>query len=176
VGSKVLNSASYGPLRAPSAVITNVGLAGEIPLKESASWTTPMDEPYNSYRRNAQGEGDSAFCAPDLKVSDLDVLYASCPNLDMSVTVGNAGCLGVGPGVNVSFYEKTLGYLGTVQTVGPLPAGASEKVGFKFNTDQKPSEIWAVVDEDDKMKGQLNECKEDNNKTPIELVCVPEPI
>jgi hypothetical protein len=82
---------------------------------------------------------------------------------------------GVGPGVNVSFYEKTLGYLGTAQTVGPLPAGASEKVGFVFNTDQKPSEIFAVVDEDDKMVGQLNECKEDNNKTPLALVCVPEP-
>jgi len=25
------------------------------------------------------------------------------------------------------------------------------------------------------MKGQLNECKEDNNKTPLALVCVPEP-
>ena len=58
------------------------------------------------------------------------------------------------------FYEKTLGYLGTAQTAGPLPAGASEQVAFKFVTDQKPSEIWAVVDEDDKMKGQLNECKE----------------
>ena len=122
-----------------------------------------------------QGEGDDAFCAPDLKVSDLDVVYESCPNLDMTVTVGNAGCLGVGPGVNVSFYEKTLGYLGTAQTVGPLPAGASEKVGFKFDTAQKPSEIWAVVDEDGMMKGQLNECKEDNNKTPTSLVCVPEP-
>ncbi|MBA3549606.1 MAG: hypothetical protein H0T76_24275 [Nannocystis sp.] len=115
------------------------------------------------------------FCAPDLKVSDLGVLYATCPSLEMTVTVGNAGCLGVGPGVNVSFYEKTLGYLGTVQTVGPLPAGGSEQVKFLFNTEQEPSEIYAVVDEDDKMMGQLNECKEDNNKTPLALVCVPEP-
>ncbi len=139
-------------------------------MAEQASWET-----YNSYRRNAQGASDDVFCAPDLKVSDLDVIYESCPALDMTVTVGNAGCLGVGPGVNVSFYEQTLGYLGTVQTVGPLPAGASEQVAFKFATDQKPSEIWAVVDEDDQMKGQLNECKEDNNKTPVTLVCVPEP-
>lgn len=144
-------------------------------MVEQASWATPADDPYNSYRRNAQGEGADVFCAPDLKVSDLSVVYASCPNLDMTVTVGNFGCLGVGAGVNVSFYEKTLGYLGTVKTQGPLAAGGSEQVPFVFNTDQEPSEIWAVVDEDDKMMGQLNECKEDNNKTPIALVCVPEP-
>ncbi len=60
--------------------------------------------------------------------------------------------------------------------VGPLPAGASEQVKFVFNTDQEPSTIWAVVDENAMMKGQLNECKEDNNKTPNTLVCVPEPV
>ena len=155
--------------------ITNVGLIGEIPTIEPPSWSTPMDEPYNSYRRNAQGEGDSVFCAPDLQVKDLGVVYESCPSLEMTVTVANLGCLGVGPGVKVSFYEQTLGYLGTVATVGALPAGASEQVQLNFVTDQKPSEIWAVVDEDDKMMGQLNECKEDNNKSPTELVCVPEP-
>ena len=155
--------------------ITNVGLIGEIPTIEPPSWSTPMGEPYNSYRRNAQGEGDSVFCAPDLQVKDLGVVYESCPSLEMTVTVANLGCLGVGPGVKVSFYEQTLGYLGTAVTVGPLPAGASELVQLKFVTDQKPSEIWAVVDEDDKMMGALNECKENNNKSPTELVCVPDP-
>lgn len=155
--------------------ITNVGLTGEIPVSEPPSWSTPKDEPYNSYRRNAQGEGESVFCAPDLQASNLNVVYDTCPTLDMTVTVANLGCLGVGPGVNVSFYEQTLGYLGTAVTVGPLPAGASEQVKLLFNTNQKPSEIWAIVDEDDKMMGALNECKEGNNKTPTELVCVPEP-
>ena len=155
--------------------ITNVGVLGEIPVVESDSWKFPMNAPYNSYRRNAQGEGESVFCAPDLQAKDLDVVYETCPELDMSVTVANLGCLGVGPGVKVSFYEQTLGYLGTVATVGPLPAGGSEQVKLLFKTDQKPSEIWAIVDDDDKMMGALNECKEDNNKTPTELVCVPEP-
>ncbi len=116
------------------------------------------------------------FCAPDLQVSNLEVVYDTCPTLDMTVTVANLGCLGVGPGVKVSFYEQTLGYLGTVATVGQLPAGGSEEVKLLFKTDQKPSEIYAVVDEDMQMMGALNECKEDNNKTPIELVCVPEPV
>ena len=176
VGSKALNSASQAPLLARSVVITNVGLTGDIPTVEPPNWSTPKDTPYNSYRRNAQGEGESVFCAPDLQVSNLEVVYDTCPTLDMTVTVANLGCLGVGPGVKVSFYEQTLGYLGTVATVGQLPAGGSEEVKLLFKTDQKPSEIYAVVDEDMQMMGALNECKEDNNKTPIELVCVPEPV
>lgn len=154
---------------------TNVGIAGQIPTQEEPSWATPADAPYNSYRRNAQGDASSAFCAPDLTVGDLDVDYEMCPTLDITVNVANIGCLGVGPGVAVSFYEKTLGYLGTAMTQGPLDAGASEQVAFNFKTDQKPSEIWAVVD-DNGMAGVLNECKENNNKTPELLVCVPEPV
>lgn len=134
-----------------------------------------MKDPYNSYRRNVQGDNGVAFCAPDLQVADLDVEYASCPSLHMTVTVANVGCLGVGPGVNVSFYEKTIGYLGTVQTQGPLDAGASEQVAFEYKTIQEPSEIWAVVDDDGMMMGVLNECKENNNMTPQLLVCVPDP-
>ena len=90
----------------------------------------------------------------------------------MSVTVANLGCLGVGPGVNVSFYEEQLGYLGTVQTQGPLAAGASEVVKFNFPTNQTPSNIYAVVDDDGQMMGSLNECKEANNATVHQLVCV----
>ena len=122
-----------------------------------------------------QGDDGTAYCAPDLQVADLDVDYALCPTLQMTVSVANVGCLGVGPGVNVSFYEKTIGYLGTVQTQGPLDAGSSEQVAFEYKTAQEPSEIWAVVDDDGQMMGALNECKEDNNKTPLLLVCVPDP-
>jgi len=129
-----------------------------------------VNSPYNSYRRNTQGA--KAFCAPDLQVYDLDVDYNDCPNLDMSVYVANLGCLGVGPGVNVSFYEETIGYLGTVQTQGPLAAGAAEQVKFNYPTNQVPSVIYAVVDDDGQMNGSLNECKEANNATEHLLVCV----
>lgn len=155
--------------------ITNVGIAGQIPVMEAPNWSTPADKPYNSYRRNAQGDSSKTFCAPDLQVGDLDVDYAQCPELAMTVNVANKGCLGVGPGVQVSFFEKTLGYLGTAQTKGALDAGASEQVSFTFPTMQEPSEIWAVVDDNGMNVGLLNECKEDNNKTPELLVCVPEP-
>ena len=72
-------------------------------------------------------------------------------------------------------YAETDGGSSGGAGVGPLPPGASEQVKLVFPTDQKPSQIWAVVDEDGQMMDALNECKEDNNKTPTELVCVPEP-
>jgi len=150
--------------------ITNVGLVGEIPLQEPPNWATPAINPYNSYRRNAQGS--KAFCAPDLQVYDLDVDYADCPNLDMTVWVANLGCLGVGPGVQVSFYAEGKGLLGTVLTKEPLAAGAAEQVALSVPNDIEAITIYAVVDDDGMDKGELNECKENNNETEPLLVCV----
>ncbi|MBK7826800.1 FG-GAP-like repeat-containing protein [Nannocystis sp.] len=150
--------------------ITNVGLVGEIPLAEPPSWATPAMNPYNSYRRNAQGA--KAFCAPDLQVYDLDVDYVKCPDLAMSVWVANLGCLGVGPGVPVSFYEQNKGYLGTAFTKGPLAAGAAEQVTLSVPNVTESVTIHAVVDDDGKGMGGLNECKESNNETEPLLVCV----
>lgn len=130
-----------------------------------------MNAPYNSYRRNTQGA--KAFCAPDLQVYDLDTDYLDCPNLDMSVWVANLGCLGVGPGVNISFYEEQIGLLGTVQTQGALPPGASEKVSLQYPGMFDSVTVYAVVDDDGMGMGQLNECDEINNSSPMTEVCVP---
>ncbi|MCB9753753.1 MAG: VCBS repeat-containing protein [Myxococcales bacterium] len=143
--------------------ITNVDDTGQIPLVEEDSWLWPMDEPLNSYRRNTQGAGD--FCAPDLVPYDLNANANACPDLDLSVRVANEGCLGVGPGVNVSFYEANLGYLGTVQTQNAIPAGGSEQVFLFVDTDIMDGSIWAVVDDDGMGNGALNECVEDNNNS-----------
>ena len=71
--------------------------------------------------------GSKAFCAPDLQVYDLDVDYVKCPDLNMTVPVANLGCLGVGPGVPVSFYEEKLGYLGTAFTKGPPDSSSAPR-------------------------------------------------
>jgi hypothetical protein len=89
----------------------------------------------------------------------------------MSVWVANLGCLGVGAGVKVSFYEQNAGFLGTVETQGPLVPGAAEQVKLVVPFDQPAATIYATVD-DDGMMGDLNECKEDNNSTELLLVCV----
>jgi hypothetical protein len=152
--------------------ITNVDTVGTIPVNEQDNWTTPNGSPYNSYRNNVQGASD--FCAPDLTLYDLDFVADACANqLDLSVFVANIGCLGVGPGVNVSFYEETLGLLGTVQTQGALPAGASEKVSLSYPGMFESVTVWAVVDDDGMGNGQLNECDEVNNTGPMTEVCIP---
>jgi hypothetical protein len=150
--------------------ITNVRVDGTIPAVEESSWLYPMGAPYNSYRRNIQGASD--FCAPNLVLFDLEADASMCPTLTLSVDVVNLGCLGVGPGVQVSFYEENLGHLGTVATQGQLPAGAKETVTLETMQMYEGAMIWAVVDEDEMGNGALNECDE-ANETPHQLVCPP---
>ena len=146
--------------------ITNVEVDGTIPVTEPDAW----DVGFNAYRRNAQGF--SNFCAPDLALFDLRVDQPQCPQLDITVDVANIGCLGVGPGVAVSFYEQDAGLLGTVTTAGPLPAGASETVTLQSGQSIPSATIYAVVDDDGMGAGALNECDEANETEP-QLVCTP---
>jgi len=148
--------------------ITNVGIDGSIPTQENSSWLFPASDPYNAYRRNVQGASD--FCAPDLRPFDLRAEGGQCPTLVLSVDVVNLGCLGVGPGVEVSFYEETLGYLGTAQTTGPIPAGGKETVTLDSGQSTADPVVWAVVDDDGTGTGSLNECDEDN-ASPHKSVC-----
>ncbi|HVI03785.1 MAG TPA: FG-GAP-like repeat-containing protein [Enhygromyxa sp.] len=150
--------------------ITNVEIDGSIPEVEQSSWLFPEGAPHNSYRRNVQGASD--FCAPNLVLFDLHADLRVCPTLSLSVDVANLGCLGVGAGVQVSFYEETLGYLGTVETQGQLPAGAKETVSLETMQVLDNAMVWAVVDDDGMGNGALNECDEANDTEHV-LVCVP---
>jgi hypothetical protein len=148
--------------------VTNVGLDGTIPTVETPSW-----ESENSYRRNGQGDLEQ-LCAPDLVAADLSIPTLECPLLQISVKVLNQGCLGVGPGVDVSFYDSDNGLLLTVQTENPIPAGGSETIEVEIpNPGGAPFEISVVVDDPGDGVGSFNECHEDNNETgPLE-VCQP---
>ena len=147
--------------------VTNVNVDGTIPSPEPASWLTE-----NSYRRNSQGSL-AAQCAPDLAPADLDVPSLPCPDLEMTVRVANQGCLGVGPGVNVAFYDGA-DLLGVVQTQVAIPAGGSTEVALDVpDPGGSPYEITVVVDDDGMGMGALNECDEDNNTSlPVEA-CKP---
>jgi hypothetical protein len=153
--------------------VTNVTADGSVPSPEPPNWSTPAGSPYNSYRRNAQGSLEQ-LCAPDLVPSDFTVDPIACPQLSMSVRVLNQGCLGVGPGVNVAFYEDTLGLLGVVQTQAAIPAGGSETVTLEvMDLAGGPYSLRVVVDDDGAGAGALNECHEDNNESePVES-CMP---
>jgi hypothetical protein len=125
--------------------ITNVGELGEIPVNEAPNWSTPEDKPYNSYRRNSQGSAD--FCAPDLVPFDLEASYRDCPKTELCVWVANQGCLGVGPGVKVTFYEESLGVIGAGVTKAAIVAGAAEQVCVTPDVDLDQASVWAVVDD-----------------------------
>lgn len=143
--------------------VNNISDDGLVPDAEMSSWTT-----HNSYRRNTQGEVEG--CAPDLIPLDLAIDPAACNDLSVSVWVKNQGCLGVGPGVNVAFYEADLGLLGVVQTSGALGPGAAEKVSLDVAAaGSEPFSVRAVVDDDGAGMGLLNECDEANNEhEPVE--------
>ena len=152
--------------------VTNVAVDGSIPATEPPNWTTPAAEPYNSYRRNTQG-ALAAECAPDLVPSDLEVDLLICPDLDMSARVVNQGCLGVGPGVNVAFYDAG-NLIGVVQTAVAIPAGGSTTVTLQAdNPGDPPFDITVSVDDDGTGMGAFNECNEDNNETEPEEFCKP---
>ena len=137
--------------------VENVADDGTIPATEGPNWTT-----HNSYRRNTQGEVEN--CAPDLVPFDLQSDGAACPDLNLSVWVKNQGCLGVGPGVQVSFYEQTAGLLGTATTQGPIVPGGAEKLSISVPAPGPgPFSVWVVVDDDGMGGGAFNECVEDNN-------------
>ena len=105
--------------------VTNVRADGSIPDTEEPNWSTPVGNPYNSYRRNGQGSLE-ALCAPDLTAADLSLDQFSCTEteLDLSVKIIDQGYLGVGPGVNVSLYEDGA-LLQTFVTDAAIPAGGT---------------------------------------------------
>ena len=142
--------------------VTNVDAKGGIPVIEEANWLYPMANPENSYRRNSQGAIEN--CAPDLTLQDLVPIGPCQPDLVLSVRVCNQGCLGVGPGVDVSFFEEDAGLLGVVSTTGAIPAGTCEKVELSVPAPgDNPFAVSASVDDDGMGMGALNECIEDNN-------------
>jgi hypothetical protein len=151
--------------------ITNVDPKGGIPLVEDPNWAFPVSTPYNSYRRNTQGDVEN--CAPDLVLEDLDQIGMCTDEVTFKVRVCNQGCLGVGPGVDVTFSEADAGVLGTVATDKALPAGACITVQLTVPTPANPPlDVSASVDDDGMGMGALNECVEDNNAIGPKELCI----
>jgi hypothetical protein len=149
--------------------ITNVDAAGGIPVVEENNWQVPQGKPHNSYRRNSQGAVEN--CAPDLVPQDIKAEGMCTEDLPISVRVCNQGCLGVGPGVAVTFTDAEAGILGTVLTTQAIPAGGCIKVNLTVPLPgAAPFDISVAVDNDEMGGGTFNECHEDNNELgPVEL-------
>ena len=103
-----------------------------------------------------------------------------CPmQLRLSAVVINQGAATAPAGVRVTFYYLDSAampkVIKTVQTTGPIYAGASESVSIAWippGTSSGPFSIWVVVDDDGMAKGTVNECDELNNRSaPINVGC-----
>ena len=147
--------------------ITNVTEDGTIPERPETNWLEPR---FNNFRQNVQP--DSVFAAPDLVLSELDVVLDSskCPfevTFQISATVRNDGALSVPPGVPGRIEirkEDTVVVLQEWVTETRLFPGTSELYGFtvhfELDTIEPPFSIWAAIDAD----GEVNECDEANNE------------
>ena len=140
--------------------ITNVTLAGAVPLREPDSWTTPPEAPFNSYRRNAQGTR-AAQCAPDLVVEQVRQDRSRCPTLVMQAQLVNQGCLGVGPGVVIQVVDADGDVLGQTVTTSPLSAGLVVPIEIAVTGLGADFDVRVVVSSD--ADDALNECIETNN-------------
>ena len=104
---------------------------------------------------------------------DLWVDELACPALTIKAKVLNQGCLGVGAGVKVAFYDDWE-LLGVAQTKSAIPAGGSETVTLQLpDAPSPPFAITVVVDDDGMGAGALNECIEDNNASAPLEACKP---
>ncbi len=131
----------------------------------------------NNFRQNVQGDG--LFNAPDLVIMSIEST-CSDTGLDLKLTVGNQGDLGVLAGLDIAVYAQISGveqFVTTLQTTQPLPPGARETLNFAWATtdinrgDDQTFRIRAHADQDENNVGQHNECDESNNTVQIEASC-----
>lgn len=146
--------------------VTNITEDGQVPAVPDVNWLNPR---LNNFRQNVQPGG--LFDAPDLVVVDID--FESCDptgSMDVGVTVGNRGALGVAAGVPIQVVatsDDAIQATGSGLTTRFLLPGQEERVVITIMSDGTWSvpmvDVSATVD-DDGMGGALyNECNEDNN-------------
>ncbi|MCY1007961.1 VCBS repeat-containing protein [Nannocystis pusilla] len=153
--------------------VTDADSAGNPPMSEEANWTVGG---LNNFRQNVQGEG--VFNAVDLTISVAADLNECSEDLVLVATIYNEGTLGVGPNVDVSFYEGTDNTgvkLGTKPTTVPLLPGASTQVEWTVPGPTKNDKKNFFVEIDPGINnGQVQECKEDNNGALVTEAFCPE--
>lgn len=141
--------------------IDNVGIRGEIPRDEPASWAT-----HDTYRLNLALE--DALLAPDLvgETSSFDESRCGEGILRVCAEIRNRGDVLVGPGLEVSFYDgdpdaggTLIGTATTTRTLEPRGAGERVCVDWSGAPIDVAREVFVRVDS----AGGERECFEDNN-------------
>ena len=141
--------------------VTNVNEDGTIPPVEPRSWQEP-----NSYRANVP-VGALRYGAADLSASYPRV--AAIPGAtQLTVRIGNGGCVFAAAGVAVSFYDghplENGVLLGSVTTTQDLAPGQYEDVTLSLGPSAYVGRgVWAVADDEGGLVGRHLECNETNN-------------
>ena len=155
--------------------VSNINDDGTVPKNELDNW---KQAGLNNFRQNVQTT--NVLAAPDLLPRDLRAAASGCPTqLTLSTVVINQGEATAPTGVRVTFYTRDAAGLPvvikTVQTAGPIYAGASELVSVVWTPAGGtigPLSVWVVVDDDGAGVGTVNECDELNNRSlPISVGC-----
>ena len=149
--------------------IDNVGMHGEIPIDEPASWLS-----HDSYRQNLAS--DEVLGAPDLLSTALDADMSRCGDhvLRVCAHIVDMGDAFIGAGVEVTFYDGDPDaggvVFGTARTTRPLtPRVGGEDVCVDWiDAPATPRPVCVRVD----ASGEARECVETNNVTPLgDLSC-----
>jgi hypothetical protein len=155
--------------------VTNVTEDGQIPRVEERNWQSSR---LNNFRQNVQPGG--LFDAPDLYVVSIEVdsCEPSSATLEVAVTVGNRGALGVAAGVPVIASVTPTGGtpepLGVQRTTMFLLPGQMERILFTWSPaggfPGPDFTVTARVDDDGMGGSEYNECIEDNNEGTSEVL------
>ena len=157
--------------------VTNITEDGQVPRDEEENW---LHSRLNNFRQNVQPGG--LFDAPDLYVVNIEMRECNISgSLEIAITVGNQGALGVAAGVPVIASITPEGgsaeSLGVMRTTTFLLPGQEETLffnwsaatgGFSFET----FTVTASVDDDGEGGAEYNECDEANNTGTSEVLHV----
>jgi hypothetical protein len=155
--------------------VTNVEEDLAVPSAETANWTVPG---LNNFRQNVQPDG--VLDAPDLVVADVVLDAALCPTEAwITFRVVNRGRAGAPLGIPIQIFDTdpstgSATPIATAHTTRRLLAGESELLRIELPltiTAGTPFMLWLTLNTGPTRVEGLNECREDNNTTPLTLLC-----
>lgn len=147
--------------------VTHITDDGAVPRTSQTvpNWTT---DGLNNFRQNSRGDGIAAGASPDLTVRSV---LPMCNGVDasLSVEVCNRGTEPVARGLLGAVYSGTHVLVATFATTRNLLPGVCESVIVSVGSEQ--GELIVVVDDGGDGVSTTLECREENNRATIDVVC-----
>jgi len=149
--------------------VTNIDEAGRVPT--TSTWTRNWTQAgLNNFRQNSPGEGAIPGAIPDLTVKLAKVTCAG-PAPTVTAQVCNRGTEPVGIGLPVAVYAAgpPLELRCSTTTQARLYPGNCTNVSCEWMGPAGPGVV--IVDDRGNETGTSLECREDNNRFPLDVTC-----